>query len=75
VQEVEDNLALLTDRACEVLQLIAEGKTNKDVRATLDDLLKVVDGVEEVVVVAGAWAPSSRRNRGRWARLAFSRDT
>src|SRR5213592_231044 len=29
-QEVEDNLALLTDREREVLQLIAEGKTNKE---------------------------------------------
>src|SRR5689334_21047448 len=30
-KEVEDNLALLTDREREVLQLIAEGKTNKEV--------------------------------------------
>ncbi|MCW5890104.1 MAG: response regulator transcription factor [bacterium] len=42
-KEVEDNLALLTDREREVLQLIAEGKTNKDVASLLNVSINTVE--------------------------------
>ncbi|TMA55672.1 MAG: response regulator transcription factor [Deltaproteobacteria bacterium] len=42
-QDVEDNLALLTDREREVLQLIAEGKTNKEVAALLSVSINTVE--------------------------------
>lgn len=42
-KEVEDNLALLTDREREVLQLIAEGKTNKDVANLLNVSINTVE--------------------------------
>jgi two-component system, NarL family, response regulator NreC len=34
-QHIEDNLALLTDRECEVLRLIAQGKRNKEIAVEL----------------------------------------
>jgi len=39
----EDNLALLTDREREVLQLIAEGKTNKEIAVRLDVSVNTVE--------------------------------
>ena len=42
-REVEDNLALLTDREREVLQLIAEGKTNKEVAVALSVSVNTVE--------------------------------
>jgi len=42
-REVEDNLALLTDREREVLQLIAEGKTNKEVAVSLSVSVNTVE--------------------------------
>jgi two-component system response regulator NreC len=42
-REVEDDLALLTDREREVLQLIAEGKTNKEVAAALSVSINTVE--------------------------------
>lgn len=42
-REVEDNLALLTDREREVLQLIAEGKTNKEVANLLSVSINTVE--------------------------------
>jgi DNA-binding NarL/FixJ family response regulator len=42
-KEVEDNLALLTDREREVLQLIAEGKTNKEVANLLSVSINTVE--------------------------------
>ena len=42
-QEVEDNLALLTDREREVLQLIAEGKTNKEIATLLSVSINTVE--------------------------------
>jgi two-component system response regulator NreC len=42
-KEVEDNLALLTDREREVLQLIAEGKTNKEVANLLNVSINTVE--------------------------------
>src|SRR5437762_5817258 len=42
-QEVEDNLALLTDREREVLQLIAEGKTNKEIATVLSVSINTVE--------------------------------
>src|SRR5213593_3353867 len=40
---VEDNLALLTDREREVLQLIAEGKTNKEIAIVLSVSINTVE--------------------------------
>ena len=42
-QEIEDNLALLTDREREVLQLIAEGKTNKEIASLLGVSINTVE--------------------------------
>jgi two-component system, NarL family, response regulator NreC len=42
-KEVEDNVALLTDREREVLQLIAEGKTNKEVANLLNVSINTVE--------------------------------
>ncbi len=42
-REVEDNLALLTDREREVLQLIAEGKTNKEIATRLSVSINTVE--------------------------------
>src|SRR5438477_595066 len=42
-QDVEDNLALLTDREREVLQLIAEGKTNKEIAIVLSVSINTVE--------------------------------
>ena len=42
-QEVEDNLALLTDREREVLQLIAEGKTNKEIATLLSVSINTIE--------------------------------
>lgn len=42
-QGVEDNLALLTDREREVLQLIAEGKTNKEIATLLTVSINTVE--------------------------------
>jgi two-component system response regulator NreC len=42
-QVVEDNLALLTDREREVLQLIAEGKTNKEIANLLSVSINTVE--------------------------------
>ena len=42
-QQIEDNLALLTDREREVLQLIAEGKTNKEIAALLGVSINTVE--------------------------------
>ena len=42
-QDVEDNLALLTDREREVLQLIAEGKTNKEIATVLSVSINTVE--------------------------------
>ncbi|MFN8544330.1 MAG: response regulator transcription factor [Candidatus Binatia bacterium] len=42
-RQVEDDLALLTDREREVLQLIAEGKTNKEVASTLAVSINTVE--------------------------------
>lgn len=42
-KEVEDNLALLTDREREVLQLIAEGKTNKEIANLLSVSINTVE--------------------------------
>ena len=42
-QEIEDNLALLTDREREVLQLIAEGKTNKEIAGVLGVSINTVE--------------------------------
>ena len=39
----EDNLGLLTDREREVLQLIAEGKTNKEIAVRLDVSVNTVE--------------------------------
>ena len=41
--ELEDNLALMTDREREVLQLVAEGKTNKEIAALLFVSLSTVE--------------------------------
>ena len=42
-REVEDNLTLLTDREREVLQLIAEGKTNKGIATLLSLSVNTVE--------------------------------
>ena len=42
-REVEDNLGLLTDREREVLQLIAEGKTNKEIASRLAVSINTVE--------------------------------
>ena len=42
-QQVEDDLSLLTDREREVLQLIAEGKTNKEVAVSLQVSVNTVE--------------------------------
>ena len=42
-REVEDNLTLLTDREREVLQLIAEGKTNKGIATLLSLSINTVE--------------------------------
>jgi two-component system, NarL family, response regulator NreC len=42
-QHVEDNLALLTDRECEVLRLIAQGKRNRDIAAELTVSVNTVE--------------------------------
>ncbi|HLK13004.1 MAG TPA: response regulator transcription factor [Candidatus Binatia bacterium] len=42
-REIEDDLALLTDREREVLQLIAEGRTNKEVAAVLSVSINTVE--------------------------------
>jgi two-component system, NarL family, response regulator NreC len=42
-QTIEDNLALLTDREREVLQLIAEGKTNKEIGTVLGVSINTVE--------------------------------
>ena len=42
-QEIDDNLALLTDREREVLQLIAEGKTNKEIASRLGVSINTVE--------------------------------
>jgi DNA-binding NarL/FixJ family response regulator len=42
-QDVDDNLALLTDREREVLQLIAEGKTNKEIATVLSVSINTVE--------------------------------
>jgi two-component system response regulator NreC len=42
-QHVEDNLALLTDRECEVLRLIAQGKRNKEIAADLTVSVNTVE--------------------------------
>jgi RNA polymerase sigma factor (sigma-70 family) len=42
-QEIDDNLALLTDREREVLQLIAEGKTNKEIASLLGVSINTVE--------------------------------
>ena len=41
--QAEDNLGLLTDREREVLQLIAEGKTNKEIATRLDVSVNTVE--------------------------------
>jgi two-component system response regulator NreC len=40
---VEDNLALLTDRECEVLRLIAQGKRNKEIAVELSVSVNTVE--------------------------------
>jgi two-component system response regulator NreC len=40
---VEDNLALLTDRECEVLRLIAQGKRNKEIAVDLSVSVNTVE--------------------------------
>ena len=42
-EELEDNLARLTDREREVLQLIAEGKTNKEIATLLSVSVNTVE--------------------------------
>ncbi len=42
-RELEDDLGLLTDREREVLQLIAEGKTNKEVASALSVSINTVE--------------------------------
>ena len=42
-QDIEDNLSLLTDREREVLQLIAEGKTNKEIAGLLAVSINTVE--------------------------------
>ena len=42
-QHVEDNLALLTDRECEVLRLIAQGKRNKEIAIELSVSVNTVE--------------------------------
>jgi DNA-binding NarL/FixJ family response regulator len=42
-QPVEDSLSLLTDREREVLQLIAEGKTNKEIATLLSVSINTVE--------------------------------
>jgi two-component system response regulator NreC len=42
-RQIEDNLALLTDRECEVLRLIAQGKRNKEVAAELSVSVNTVE--------------------------------
>jgi two-component system response regulator NreC len=42
-QHIEDNLALLTDRECEVLRLIAQGKRNKEIAVELSVSVNTVE--------------------------------
>jgi two-component system response regulator NreC len=42
-QPIEDNLALLTDRECEVLRLIAQGKRNKQIAVELTVSVNTVE--------------------------------
>jgi DNA-binding NarL/FixJ family response regulator len=42
-RQVEDNLHLLTERETEVMRLIAEGKTNKEIAATLGVSVNTVE--------------------------------